>query len=127
MPQFATSGTTGVPRTYTITEEQIARRIAHMNDASCGIGFEALKSIFIDWAPDAYFGIVYTRYAEQHGMNAYHATQGSVEAMVEFFKSENIQGITSTPQNLPAISATSMRRKTCWSWTAGEPDSIQIN
>ena len=96
MPQFATSGTTGVPKTYTITEEQIA----HMNDASCGIGFEALKSIFIDWAPDTYFGIVYTRYAEQRGTKAYHATQGSIEATVEFFKSENIEGITSTPQRL---------------------------
>ena len=86
MPQFATSGTTGVPKTYSITEEQIARRIAHMNDASRGIGFEALKSIFIDWAPDAYFGFVYARYAEQHGVKAYHAMQGSAEATVEVFK-----------------------------------------
>ena len=100
MPQFATSGTTGVPKTYTITEEQMARRIAHMNDASRGVGFEALKSIFIDWTPNTYFGIVYARYAEQHGMNAYHTTHGSIEAIVELFKSENIEGITSTPQGL---------------------------
>jgi len=100
MPQFATSGTTGVPKTYSITEEQIARRIAHMNDASRGVGFEALKSIFIDWAPDTYIGVVYARYAEQHGMRAYHVAQDSIEATVEFFRSENIEGITSTPQGL---------------------------
>jgi hypothetical protein len=71
-----------------------------MNDASRGVGFEALKSIFIDWARDTYFGIVYIRYAEQHGMKAYHTTRGSIEATIEFFKSENIEGITSTSLGL---------------------------
>lgn len=102
MPTFlgATSGTTGQPKSYTVTDEHLARRIAHMNDASRGDGFESCSKLFIDFTARSYFGVVYPRYAEQHGKQCYHASHGTIEATVAFFKSEGIDGITSTPQGL---------------------------
>ena len=102
MPTFtsATSGTTGKPKTYTVTDEHIARRVAHMSDASRGVGFEACKSILVDFGARGYFGVVYPQYAVQRGIRCFHPTHGSTEATVEFIKREKIEGITSTPQGL---------------------------
>lgn len=97
---FATSGTTGQRKTYTISDELLARRIAHMSNATRGDGFESMKSLFIDWSEDSYWGIAYTCYADQHGIKAYCASHDSAEQAVELFKREGIEGITGTPERL---------------------------
>lgn len=100
MPEYRTSGTTGKPKTFNITEEQLNTRFSMMNDASRGTGFETIKSMFIDFAKTTYLGRVYSDYTEAHGMKCYHASLGSAKATVDLFESENIEGIFTTPSGL---------------------------
>ena len=101
MTVFTTSGTTtGKPKTFSLTDEQLDRRIAGMNDASRGTDFEALKSIFVDFHPSSYMGTRYIHYGQHHSVRIVFPSEGTIEATVAMLKSEAIEGIASTPQGL---------------------------
>ena len=100
MTIFTTSGTTGKPKTFSLTDAQLDKRIAGMNDASRGTGFQALKSIFCDFHPSTYIGTRYIHYGQQHGVRIEFPSLGTIEATVAMIKDEGFEGLASTPTGL---------------------------
>lgn len=100
MPTFTTSGTTGKPKTITLTTEQMKARLASLTDAHRGAGFEALRSLYIDYHPDTLMGARYVMYGEQSGIKVLFSSFGDINATIAFIEQEKPEGIISTPSGL---------------------------
>lgn len=100
MTVFTTSGTTGKPKTFSLTDEQLNRRITGMDDTTRGTGFGTLKSIFCDFHQSTYIGTRYIHYGQQHSVRIVFPSHGTIEATVAMIKDEGIEGIASTPAGL---------------------------
>lgn len=102
MPTFRTSGTTGVPKSFEMSDASISLR-GQLSDANRGTGFAALKHLFVDFSPASVVGVNYQRYGELNPavtVSFASAAQGTTEATVQLFKDQGIDGIISTPNGL---------------------------
>jgi O-succinylbenzoic acid--CoA ligase len=100
MTVFNTSGTTGKPKTISLTDEQMQQRVLSLDDTTRGTGFSSLKSIFVDFHPDSIIGVRYLQYGSLKGVKIVFPSLGTAEATIAMLIAQGIEGIASTPQGM---------------------------
>lgn len=89
--RFTTSGSTGVPKSFWLTEEQLLAR-AESRCTSKGEAFGALRSLFCDLHPASAAFQSYRLWAEQNSIR-FFTPSGGIAANVALFAAEGIEGI----------------------------------
>jgi acyl-CoA synthetase (AMP-forming)/AMP-acid ligase II len=96
MYRFTTSGTTGIAKSFTMSEELVTKRIA-VQRAVKGETFSTIKSLFCDMNIQSWSGFRAKRWAESKGIKFYNNTGGSMETAIALFENEQIDGIVGYP------------------------------
>jgi acyl-coenzyme A synthetase/AMP-(fatty) acid ligase len=90
---FQTSGSTGLPKQFEISDELLQARVDSRNGAK-GSEFAALKSVFCDLSPQTTTaGRTYQLWAQKHGVQFFYQTGGSIESAWDLFQKQQIEGI----------------------------------
>ena len=109
MTVYTTSGTTGKPKHFNLSDEQMAARVATINDTTRGAGFSALKSIFVDFHPSSIIGARYHAYGQKNGVKIVFPSLGTTEATLAMLIKDGIEGIASTPSGMLNYATASKR------------------
>jgi long-subunit acyl-CoA synthetase (AMP-forming) len=101
MVTFATSGTTGIPKSVAFSDEQWAMRIAALV-ASRPPGFAAIKSWYVDGRENSASFQRYEAYGKANNIAIYGSSpnRASVAATIAFWQENNIQGFSGSPTGL---------------------------
>ncbi len=90
--RFTTSGSTGVPKSFSLTEEQLVAR-AEMRASVKGAEFGALQSLFCDQHPASVAFHSYHLWATTHDIRFFTPVGGTIQAAIALFAAEAIEGI----------------------------------
>lgn len=89
---FTTSGSTGVPKTFSLTDEELAARAAARRAAK-GDAFASITRLFCDLSLRTTSGLTYRIWAAQAGIGFFTPAGGNIEAALALFEAEAIDGI----------------------------------
>lgn len=102
MPTFTTTGSTGKPKTFTISDETLLKRVS-MRSTTKGGSFTSIKSLFCDLSlTRSSAGLTHQLWAKKNNVKFYTPTadMGSASEAIKLFQSENIEGIVANTQGL---------------------------
>jgi len=113
IPSFRTSGTTGAPKPYTLTDAQIAARVADLARVRPPRWVD-LASYYNDFADRPRAGVYRDRlWAQEKGATLYRPL-ATFAATVDQFITNNVQGIFGPPLGLKRIADEMVVRKTTY-------------
>lgn len=96
---FATSGSTGAPKHFTMSNTLLAARAAARASSRAEI-FDGVTSIFSDLSLKSTAGFTNQLWAKQNNVRFFNNGGGSIEATIDLFERENIDALTANPVGL---------------------------
>lgn len=92
MPTFLTKGSTGEPKSFTVSDEFLAARAASRG-LTKGAAFTKITGLFCDLSLKTIAGYTYQLWTEQNGVKFFTPVGGTIAAALALFERENIDGI----------------------------------
>jgi long-subunit acyl-CoA synthetase (AMP-forming) len=89
---FTTSGSTGVPKEFVLSDELLAARVNQLSVAK-GAVFPTITSLFCDLPTANNSGLLYKLWAAQNKVRFFSSGGGSMASALALFEAENIDGI----------------------------------
>lgn len=97
--KFTTSGTTGIPKTFTMSDDLFAARVRERAASRIEV-FADCWSLFSDLSLKTTAGATNKAWAEQYGIRFFNDGGGSLESALALFEREDIDAITANPLGL---------------------------